>query len=285
MSEAAPNLGLQLQLLGSDRERVLVTGELFALRGDKSFAPADVTQTLLELNVPPPSNVNRELTRLASDKLVLNKGRGAWAITPSGRRDARSLVDGLSPIALERATAQGGAEFAHVEHTVIPHWAAPPRWQVGIKRLLADHPFDTNMFCMTRFPSEGPDPDPVKAAIGVARDTAAAHGLTLHLASDRLIDDDLLGNVGAYMWACKFGIGFLEDRLGNGLNYNAVIELGSMTFAGRRVALLKDKTAPERLPTDLSGQVYKPVDLDDLATVETEIRRFIETDLGIPRVA
>jgi hypothetical protein len=34
--------------------------------------------------------------------------------------------------------------------------------------------------------------------------------LNLHLASDRQLDDDLLGNVAAYMWACQFGIGILE---------------------------------------------------------------------------
>ena len=44
--------------------------------------------------------------------------------------------------------------------------------------------------------------------------------LHLHLATDRLIDDDLLANVAGYMWACKYGIALFEDRVEEGLNYN-----------------------------------------------------------------
>src|SRR5205823_1976816 len=112
--------------------------------------------------------------------------------------------------------------------------------------------------------------DPVKTAVSTARDVLARFGLLLHVASDAIVEEDLLGNVGAYMWACHYGLGIVEDRVDRGLNYNAVIELGGMTITGRRCGILRDCTAPS-LPTDLAGQIYRSVDLDDTSSVETAI--------------
>lgn len=137
---------------------------------------------------------------------------------------------------------------------------------------------------MTRFPSEGPTPDPVSTAIDIARPTLAEFGLTLHLASDAIVEDDLLGNVGAYMWACRCGLGVVEGRAGRGLNYNAVIELGGMALTGRRSAILKDVTSPQ-LPTDLSGQIYRSVDLADKDAVAEAVSSWAEKDLGMSRSA
>jgi hypothetical protein len=111
---------------------------------------------------------------------------------------------------------------------------------------------------MTRFPGadpEGAPPDPIRGLIEALREVLRVHALTMHLASDRQVDDELFGNVGAHMWACRYGIGLLENRAQRGLNYNAAIEIGSMLITGRRCAILKDRTAPN-LPVNLSGQIY-----------------------------
>lgn len=137
---------------------------------------------------------------------------------------------------------------------------------------------------MTRFP----DPrnpiagDPIEGVILAVRDALAPHGLILHRADDRIVDEDLLGNVAAYMWACRYGIALAEDRVGRGLNYNLVIEVGSMLMAGRRCTLLKDHTVPA-MPTDLIGRIYKPVDLDDLDLVTSAIHAWAADDLGLGR--
>jgi hypothetical protein len=47
------------------------------------------------------------------------------------------------------------------------------------------------------------------------------------------------------------GIALFEDRVGEGLNYNVVIEVGAMLIAGRQTALLRDTTAP-KMPSDLA---------------------------------
>lgn len=117
------------------------------------------------------------------------------------------------------------------------------------------------------------------SAVPAIRSVCEAHGLTLHLASDRIVDEELFGNIGAHMWACRYGIGILEDRVGRGLNYNVMTELGAMLVTGRRCAILKDMTL-STVPTDISGHIYKPVDIADLDQVGNETERWITDDLG-----
>lgn len=59
-----------------------------------------------------------------------------------------------------------------------------------------------------------------------------------------------------------------------------MIETGAMIVAGRRCALLKDRTAPT-MPTDLIGHIYKPVDFDDLDGVSREVHLWAAEDLGL----
>lgn len=148
--------------------------------------------------------------------------------------------------------------------------------------MLRDYEFDSNVFCMTRFPRDASDSnylDPVINVIPAARDALAAHDLTLHVVSDRVLDEDLFGNIAAHMWACRYGIALFENRMKRGLNENMIIELGSMVITGRRCALLKDKTI-KKLPTDFSGQLYKPVDFDDINDIRGTLHRWAADDLG-----
>lgn len=84
------------------------------------------------------------------------------------------------------------------------------------------------------------------------------------------------------MWVCQFGMGILEDRLKQGLNYNVVAELGAMLMTGRRCALLKDKSAPA-LPSDIAGLIYKSIDLDDPRRLAKTAHRWAADDLGLGR--
>jgi len=73
----------------------------------------------------------------------------------------------------------------------------------------------------------------------------------------------------------------LPDRHGEGsLNDNVLIEVGSMLMTGRRCAILKDPSAPAP-PTDLSGQIYKSVDVDNLELDTKLTHRWIAEDLGL----
>jgi hypothetical protein len=220
--------------------------------------------------------------------LVVARGSGRdvrWSLTPTGQLRTAELVGAIDAAQLEPQLANvPGAEFGHVRHTTLPPTLAPAKWAAGIARLLERYPFETNVLCMTRFPDEGRDDDPNQAVIDTVREALKYHGLVLHLASDRIVDEDLLGNVAAFMWACQYGIGLFEDRIGKKLNYNLVTEVGAMVMAGRRCALLKDTTAPS-MPTDLIGQIYKSVDFSDLAGVAEAVHLWAAEDLGLGRCA
>lgn len=283
----AESAALKLQRLRSQEDQTLVLGLVAGERaGNGWFRTAGVTSLFAAFRIPTP-NSSAVLANLRSNDLTVSRragGNNEWSLTPEGRERARSVLADLDYAALmaEEETAPG-AEFMHALHTVLDPVFAPARWTAGIARLHGRYPFERNVFCMTRFPSEEEGlPDPVGSVVEELRSVADDHGLLLHIASDRQLDDDLLANVGAYMWGSAYGIGLVEDRLGTGLNYNVVTELGAMLMTGRRCALLKDRTAPG-LPTDLAGQLYKPTDFDDLDAVDQEIHAWMADDLGLGR--
>lgn len=207
----------------------------------------------------------------------------SWSLSPEGAQLVIELMGGIDARAvLAELSAADGTEFGHALHTVIPPTLAPIKWQRAIQQMLREYDFDTNVFCMTRFPRSTSDAeylDPIENVIPAARTALADHGLRLHLASDRTLDDDLYGNIAAHMWACRYGIALFENRLDRGLNENMIIEVGSMVITGRRCALLKDVTIPN-LPTDFSGQLYKPVDFADIGALSTVLHRWVAHDLA-----
>lgn len=280
---------LKLQQLGRDADRVLVLGQLAGRQNESGwFRAAEVTQLLEDFRLPSPQarHVSSRAGDLVSARLLVARGatrNREWALTPTGRLRATQLIGEIDPAALQPQLAQlPGAELGHTRQTVLPPTLAPAKWDAGISRLLERFPFETNVLCMTRFPDRDDPADPNQDVIDAARASLTSHGLVLHLANDRTVDEDLLGNVAAYMWACQYGIGLFEDRLGRGLNYNLVTEVGAMLMAGRRCALLKDGTAPP-MPTDLVGQIYKEVDFSDIAAVAKEVHQWAAEDLGLGR--
>jgi hypothetical protein len=234
------------------------------------------------LRIPTP-NVSRELKRLVTDGLVVNGTRNAgFDLTPEGRRAVSTLFAGLDADAVEAEIAEvGDAEFDHTPQPVIPPGLAPVKWAIPINSLLERYPFETNVFMMTRFPKatkEDELPDPVQRVIEKAREILGAHRLHLHLASDRQAEDELFGNIAAHMWVCKYGIGLFETRYLDEFNDNLQIEVGAMLMTGRRVAMLKDLETPD-MPTDFVGQIYKPVDFEDLDAVGETLDGWVTNDL------
>lgn len=250
------------------------------------FAQKELDGLYEELALPAPPYIGNVLAAARKRGLLVPaKGRGAvWAVTPEGHERLRDLMSDIDLAALvaeaERTSAPtlGGAL-----HPVIPPTLAPPGLIQALRRFLAEHPFERNVFGMTRFPDEDEEkgPDPVAPALKAARDACARHGLEFHLASDRAMHDDLWMNVMAHTWASHYGIAFFEDRRSRGLNYNMTIEVGGMLVAGRRCLLLKDESI-KKMPTDLVGKIYKGVDLvGKPATVSKAVHEWIRDDLGL----
>lgn len=278
--------GLFIQQLNNARFRVLVLCHYASFRNENGwFSPSDIRKLFDLLRVPSPKNIYAIFNQLKAAELLLHhRTRALWSLTPKGRLEATGAAENLDFEMIQaEMTSMPGAEFGFVRHSVIPPEFAPPRWLDGISQLLDVYDFEKNVFCMTRFPESNSDTtflDPVNVVIEIAREVLSDHGLNMHLASDQQLDDELFGNVGAHMWACRYGLGLLENRAGRGLNHNVVTELGGMLVTGRRCALLKDKTTPD-LPTDLAGHIYKSVDFDDHDMIAQTIHSWAADDLAL----
>jgi hypothetical protein len=266
-----------------DANRALTIARLAAGRANKGeFTAHELDDLFRALGLPAPSKAGNAIASMKRREWVRpGTARGSWKMTPVGRATADSLLSGMDLAALEaEAVAGNGSLLGGTVHAVVPPSLAPPKLLNPLRGFLDSHPFETNVFAMTRFPDGGSKTDPVRESIEVAREVCKAHGLELHLASDRAMDDELWTNVAAHMWASRYGIAFFEDRVGRGLNYNLTIEVGSMLMTGRRCALLKDSTVA-KLPTDFVGQIYKDIDLDDISSTQNAIHIWIRDDLSL----
>lgn len=276
------SIGSRVQNLALNSQ-VLVIGRLLQDRSETgTFAPAEVDGLFDEIGLPRPAKTSNVLTALKTKGLLstLRNARGAWMLTPNGRSAAQDLVSDMDLAALvAEASRPQATVLGATAHPVIPPSLAPPALVGPLRAFLAEHPFERNVFGMTRFPSakEG-ELDPIAPALEKAAEICAAHGLVFHLAADRSIVDDLWPNVAAHMWGCRYGIAFFESRTPRGLNYNLNIEVGSCLVLGRRMALLKDSTV-EAMPTDLVGHIYHSVDLDDPETVSAALDTWIGSSL------
>jgi hypothetical protein len=280
------SVGLRVQELPLV-DQVLVLARLASARGETGdFTIVEIDALLHELHLPGPAKTSNVVAALEKKGYVRRgKTRSLWRVTPKGGAAAEAAVAGIDLATLAAEAAAGGSRLGGAPHAVLaPELGAPPSLLPVLRTFLADHPFDTNVFGMTRFPDEEREDsiDPVQPALEIARGVCEMHGLEFHLASDRAMHDDLWTNIAAHMWASKYGIAFFEDLASppRGVNYNLTIEVGGMLMTGRRCALLKDASI-ERMPTDLVGQIYKPVELTKPATVERALHVWIRDDLGL----
>lgn len=281
---SAASMGARVQGL-PESDRALVLARLAeGQRENGRFSPADLTAVFVALALPPPSRTSNALQSLQRVGLAIPVSRGEWRLTPRGRDRCAELLTDMEVAALNaESTSPGGAFLGGARNTTVPPWLASPALLPALHTFLDAHPFEHNVFGMTRFPDEGDEsatPDPVRRAIDAAREACRLHGLELHLALDRAIDDDLWTNVAAHMWASRYGIAFFEDRATRGINYNMTIEVGGMLMTGRRCALLKDSSI-RRMPTDLVGRIYKAVDFESPDTVAVALHDWLKSDLAL----
>jgi hypothetical protein len=274
-----------LRLQGLDLQTQTLA--LAALAGDRAEAkvvtPAAVTALFNDFALPTPAKIGNVFASLKTKKLLTSvPGQGKYKVTPLGQARVGQNLSGLDVVALIAENASNNAPLlGQTELSLVPYTLAPPALVQPLRGFLDDHPFDTNVFGMTRFPEtkEGTT-DPVGRALAVARETCKEFGLEFHLASDRAMTDDVWSNVMAHMWGSRYGIGFFEDTAERGLNYNLVTEVGAMIMTGRRVALLKDGSI-DKMPTDFVGMIYKSVDLADETTVRDRVKNWLKDDLRI----
>jgi hypothetical protein len=276
-------VALRLQRLDLQGQ-TLVLGHLAGSRAeDRTFSPGDVTRLFQDFALPEPAKIGNVFAALAKKGLFTKQpGRASYKVTPSGHAEVGEQMTGIDLVALVAEAAHENAPvLGRLEHALVPVHMAPPALVHPLRGFLADHPFDTNVFGMTRFPdTKAGTADPVGRALTIIKEVCAEAGLEFHLASDRAIVDDLWDNVTAHMWASRYGVALFEDRVDRGLNHNLLIEVGAMIMTGRRCALLKDGSI-EKMPTDFVGMIYKSVDLSAEDTVYDTVRAWIRDDLSV----
>jgi hypothetical protein len=276
---------LRVQRLPEEGQ-VLALAKLAQARSeDGNFTVAAIDGLFHDLSLPAPAKTSNVVLRLEKKERVRRgKAKGLWRLTPEGSTEVEHYVVGIDLAALAAEAAVGGAQLGGAPHPVLLPEFAPPALVPLLRRFLDEHPFDHNVFGMTRFPDEESEAsiDPVSPALDAARVVCEQHGLEFHLASDRAMHDDLWWNVAAHMWASRYGIAFFEDlaQPKRGVNYNLTIEVGAMMMGGRRCALLRDKSI-KAMPTDLVGHIYKPVDLTKPTTVSVALHKWLRDDLGV----
>lgn len=272
------NARLRLQTLRRQSDQVLVVAHTAALRsGQGRFTRAEVADTYTQLRIPPPANPGAVLSNLGKSGLLMQPESSRWVLTPAG--DARVAELGIIIGAADFQTDYAAELAGSVHHTIGASFAPLPL-SGPIADFLKNYPFDHNVFGISRYPDEGGTNDPLSSALESARATLRDYSLDFHLASDRNVSDELWPNVAASMWACRYGIAFIETRVEPTVNRNVLIEVGAMLMTGRRCVLLKDRTVND-MPTDLVGHIYKPIDLNDATTVEAALREWCEDDLQL----
>jgi hypothetical protein len=277
-------VALRLQDL-QKRDQILVLAGITEARAMSGrFSPLDVAGLIDDIGLPRPVRISNVFASLEKDELLSRKtGKGSvWRLTPKGRHSVTSIFsESEISILLAESLASEGTTLAETRHPLVPFSLAPPELSQPLREFLDEHPFELNVFGMTRYPDESKsESDPVGRALTAASDVCSMHGLDFHLAIQRSISDDLWTNIAGHMWGSRYGVGFFENRTSEGINPNLAIEVGSMLMTGRRCALLKD-TSIDKMPTDLVGKIYKSVDLDDPQTVESVMHSWIKDDLGL----
>jgi hypothetical protein len=276
------SIAVRLQLMEFGDQALLLARLLQSRDTEQQFSVKALAALFLEIGLPPPAKLSNIVDALRQRRFATRgAANGTWKLAPLGRQRSFELMSDLDLAALAAESSMSSSVLAHVTHTVVPPALAPPALIPGLRRFIEYHPFERNVFGMTRFPDPlDPENDPVKPALEIARTVCNLHGLEFHLASDRMIHDDLWANVAAHMWGCQYGIAFFENRRDRGLNYNLSIEVGSMLMTGRRCALLKDTSVP-KLPTDLVGQIHKSVDLTVPQGISNALHEWLRDDLTL----
>lgn len=273
---ASMSLNLRLQHLDQQLQ-VLALGAVALFWGQAdSFTTREIADLQVQARLPKISNPSTVLSRLVGQGEVMRPSSQSWALTPIGEQRLNAVTSNftIEELADELMTGRG-SDFGNQRHAVIPPFLGPARGALGVSKVLADHSFDRNVMLITRYPKN--ELDHFSDLIGALRETVGLHGMRLHVASDRMAEDSLWGNVVSYMWACKYAIVLLDSSEGV-LNSNVLIEVGGMLMTGRRCAILRDSSVPE-MPSDLVGHIYKPAELTDVQASIEHIHKWIRDDL------
>jgi hypothetical protein len=152
--------------------------------------------------------------------------------------------------------------------------AAPPHIKHAVLSLLSEHPYyRSNCFLIMPFR----ETEIHRKIHQILKTFFEEQQLNLLRADDRIYSEDVLGNIEAYLYGCRFAVAVHERLLSDDANPNVALEIGYMLGLKKDICLLKERTV-KALPSDLSGRLYVQFDSQNLETsLRENVGRWLKT--------
>ena len=213
-------------------------------RGRTEILAADVLEALMEAHdgmTPPLQNAEWSDERLHVPFNTLShiKGRydpDLWISFDDIRRELALLT----PSAARR----------------LPLDQAPSRLKSAVLSLLADNPdYLANCFIIMPFHSTAFHSE----IVSCLRMTLRGLGFNPLRADGKAYSEDVMVNIEAYLYGCRFAVAVHDRFLSDDHNANVALEVGYCMGMKKPLCLLKEKSV-KALPSDLQGRIYVSFD-------------------------
>lgn len=211
------------------------------------------------------------------EEWVLNSADGAAQITTPTLADVIWGVDGAA-LAIRFSDIRDDLGLPHSPVSKQrPVDLAPPSVRAAAHAFLVDNPnYSKNCFLIMPFT----DTPAHRAIAGALRQVVERSGFSIFRADERVYSEDLLTNIQAYIYGCRFAIAVFERIQSDDFNPNVSLEVGYFLGLRKPVCLLKERTL-KRLPSDLVGRLYVEFDGQDIeSSVPRTVKKWLQ-DRGL----
>ncbi|HEY3833881.1 MAG TPA: hypothetical protein VGO03_16410, partial [Acidimicrobiia bacterium] len=153
------SIALRVQSLDHTDQALVLARLAEGRESTREFSASALLDLFYEAGLPPPARIHNVLAALERrDLATRGRARGDWRLTPSGRARSLELVTDLDLVALNaEIESTGVSHLGQIAHALVPPSLAPPSLVTPLARFLESHPFELNVFGMTRFPDESDD--------------------------------------------------------------------------------------------------------------------------------
>ena len=247
----------------------LVCGHMWRRRIDEAFAAADFLVVLLSENAVDPQTKMINSHWIAAD---IGAARCTGKVVLPVLLDGipfPELIDDIYCIRPEEDSMRNAASSIHDAigvHEEIATLNLPKGYEhltQSVRRFNKDHPSETSVFVMMKFPDGLPDLQKalVESIFAVIAKTLRAYQLEARRADLKTYEPDLWNNLCVYMLGCKYGLAVLEDKAAVEMNPNVALEYGFMKAMNRTVGLLRENTFKHDR-ADLIGKLVQQFRID-----------------------
>lgn len=149
----ANTAGVRLQKMDLVKQALVLARFAQTRFPDGQITAKQLDGLFCESTLPGPSMIGNLIIKLRREKLITKGNKnGTWRLTPLGRQTSIECFSDLDLAAFTAESAASSSSLGEVAHTVVSPALAPPSLIPALRKFLEEHPFETNVFGMTRFP-------------------------------------------------------------------------------------------------------------------------------------